>query len=260
MPSVLASCRDRLDEVAAELTEISDKHASSSPAIVDRIFEAFHEVAEVAGNLGHDSLNQLSSRTETVMEQTRTGLIELSPGTASHLLAAARGMREALSGEEPLQDLQFMIEIQNLDAILQSKTSAEAPRKRLKVLIVEDDIVCRVLLQGLLSKYGDCHIAMNGNEALSAFRTSLQEGKGYDLICMDIEMPELNGQAAVAQIRAIEVAQGIRSGEVKVLMTSSLRDVQTILSSFGAKCDEYLVKPVDGKKLQQRLKALDLIG
>ena len=82
----------------------------------------------------------------------------------------------------------------------------------MKTLIVEDDFTSRLLMQSVLSRYGECHIATNGKEAVDACRTSRMKGFPYDLICMDILMPEMNGQEAVRQVREQEASLGISSG------------------------------------------------
>jgi CheY-like chemotaxis protein len=79
----------------------------------------------------------------------------------------------------------------------------------MKTLIVEDDFTSRLFLQTVLSRYGECHIAVNGKEAVEAHRTAGEDGKRYDLICMDIMMPEIDGREAVKQVRALEEARGI---------------------------------------------------
>ena len=78
----------------------------------------------------------------------------------------------------------------------------------MRTLIVEDDFTSRLLLQTYLSRYGECHVAINGKEAVEAFRMSKQNGSKYDLICMDIMMPEMDGQTALREIRALEEAGG----------------------------------------------------
>ena len=81
----------------------------------------------------------------------------------------------------------------------------------MRTLIVEDDFTSRLLLQTFLSRYGECHIAVNGKEAVAAFRAARESGQWYDLICMDIMMPEMDGQTAVKEIRALEEAGGTLS-------------------------------------------------
>ena len=77
----------------------------------------------------------------------------------------------------------------------------------MKTLIVEDDFTSRLFLQTFLSRYGDCHMAVNGKEAVEAFQMATDNGSPYHLICMDIMMPEMDGQEAVRQVRALEEAR-----------------------------------------------------
>ena len=131
----------------------------------------------------------------------------------------------------------------------------------MRTLIVEDDFTCRLLLQTLLSRYGDCHIAVNGREAVDAFHHALDGGQPYDLICMDIMLPEMDGQSAVKEIRACEEARGTLSTEgVKIIMTTALDDVKNVVESFKLLCDAYVFKPIDTGNLINHLKYLRLIG
>ncbi len=127
-------------------------------------------------------------------------------------------------------------------------------------LIVEDDFTSRLLLQTLLSRYGECHLAVNGREAVDAFRRALESGQPYDLICMDIMMPEMDGQSAVKEIRACEEARGMMSTEgVKIIMTTALDDVKNVVESFRLLCDAYVFKPIDTGNLLDHLRFLRLI-
>ena len=131
----------------------------------------------------------------------------------------------------------------------------------MRTLIVEDDFTSRLLLQSLLSRYGECHIAVNGREAVDAFRQALDGGRPYDLICMDIMMPEMDGQSAVGEIRACEEARGTLSTQgVKIIMTTALDDVKNVVESFKLLCDAYVFKPIDTGNLVNRLKFLRLIA
>ena len=78
----------------------------------------------------------------------------------------------------------------------------------MKTLIVEDDFTSRLLLQELLKGYGPAHVAVNGKEAVEAARMAMDAGEPYDLICLDIMMPEMDGHGALKEIRAQEEARG----------------------------------------------------
>jgi len=130
----------------------------------------------------------------------------------------------------------------------------------MKTLIVEDDFTCRLLLQEILKKYGPAHVAINGKEAVEAVRVALEVGEPYNLICMDIMMPEMDGQAALKEIRSLEEAQGIASIRgVKVIMVTTLDDSRNVLESFKSLCDAYVIKPVNKEKLLGYIKGFGLI-
>ena len=131
----------------------------------------------------------------------------------------------------------------------------------MRTLIVEDDFTSRLLLQSLLSRYGECHIAVNGREAVDAFRHAVEGGQPYDLVCMDIMMPEMDGQSAVKEIRACEEARGTSTGKgVKIVMTTALDDVKNVVESFKLLCDAYVFKPIDTGNLLDHLRFLRLIA
>lgn len=130
----------------------------------------------------------------------------------------------------------------------------------MKTLIVEDDFTSRLLMQEYLKDYGQAHIAMNGLEAVEAFRQSLETGESYDLVCLDIMMPQMDGQQALRQIRALEEARGIFSTDgVKVIMTTALTDIGNKMDAFSGLCDGYLTKPVRKEVLLDELRGLGLI-
>jgi len=129
----------------------------------------------------------------------------------------------------------------------------------MKTLIAEDDFTSRLLLQELLKPYGTCHIAVDGLEAFEAVRMALDSGDPYNLICLDIMMPELDGQEALRRIRNEEESRGILSSSgAKILMTTALDDPKNVIKAFGGLCDAYLVKPVRSDQLMQALHKLGL--
>ncbi|MGD0363226.1 MAG: response regulator [Bryobacteraceae bacterium] len=130
----------------------------------------------------------------------------------------------------------------------------------MKTLIAEDDLTSRLVLQTFLARYGECHIAVNGWEAVEAFRLALEAGQPYDLICMDIMMPKMDGREAVSHVRAMEEARGIHSTSgVKIIMTTAVTEVQEVAQCFHALCDDYLVKPIDLAKLLKHVVSYRLV-
>jgi len=129
----------------------------------------------------------------------------------------------------------------------------------MKTLIVEDDFTSRLLLQKLLAPYGETHIAVNGKEAVEAARMALEAGQPYELICLDIMMPEMDGHETLRQVRAQEEARGTLSTRgAKIIMTTALHDIKNVATAYKELCDAYLVKPIDKAKLLETLQQLGL--
>lgn len=131
----------------------------------------------------------------------------------------------------------------------------------MRILIVEDDFAGRKVLQRLLKEYGDCDVAVDGVEAVAAIDLARSAGQPYDVMFLDIMMPNMSGHEALKIIRDRERELGLPSSdEVKVIMTSALDDVQSVTQSFfqgGASA--YLVKPIDGDKVIEELHKLGLV-
>ena len=131
----------------------------------------------------------------------------------------------------------------------------------MKILIAEDDFVSRIVLHEILSPYGTCHETVDGLETLTAFRMALDSGTPYDLICLDIMMPKMDGQQVLLEIRKEEQARGIGGYEmVKVVMTTAVDDPKSIMSAFiKGHCEAYLTKPIGKDSLLTTLRELGLI-
>ncbi|HBG25504.1 MAG: hypothetical protein A2Y10_14535 [Planctomycetes bacterium GWF2_41_51] len=120
----------------------------------------------------------------------------------------------------------------------------------MRFLIVEDNFAARRLLQRYLSGYGVCDLAAEGNEAIEAFRQALDEKEPYDLICLDIMMPNMNGHETLKLIRRIEEERGIYGLDgVKVIMTTALGDSKNVIGAFREGCEAYIIKPIIKEKL-----------
>lgn len=130
----------------------------------------------------------------------------------------------------------------------------------LKTLIVEDDFTCRLVLQEFLKNYGSAHMAVNGNEAVDAVHMALEARSPYDLICLDIMMPEMDGQQALKEIRKLEEAQGIAYERgAKIIITTALGDMGNVMQAYKGLCNGYLKKPINKADLVKMLTEFDLI-
>jgi two-component system chemotaxis response regulator CheY len=127
----------------------------------------------------------------------------------------------------------------------------------LRILIAEDDSVTRLLMRVFLKKVGSCHLAVNGKEAVEAARKAIEAFNPYDLICLDIMMPEMDGQQALKAIRTLEKTAGIKGA--KIIMTTAVSDEANVLDALREQCDGFLVKPIWQPMLLDRLREFDLI-
>ncbi len=130
----------------------------------------------------------------------------------------------------------------------------------LHMLIVDDDFFSRQLLKSTLLPYGNLDIAVNGEETLTAVKVAIEKGEPYDLICLDILMPVMDGQETLKEIRKYEEEKGIHGLDgAKVIMITGVNDNRNVLNAFNTGCEGYLKKPLDEDKLLALLKELGLI-
>lgn len=132
----------------------------------------------------------------------------------------------------------------------------------MKVLIVEDEVIAQEVLKGFLERYDAiCDVAKNGIEGLEAFKKALAEGIAYDLILLDIMMPQMDGQQALREIRRVEAEQGIGGTDmVKIAMVTALSDAKNVMGAFiKGPCEVYLTKPVYPEQLHKVLLDFGLI-
>jgi CheY-like chemotaxis protein len=110
------------------------------------------------------------------------------------------------------------------------------------VLLVEDNAVSQRLAERLLGKQGHQVVtAANGLQGVSAFRE-----QDYDLVLMDVQMPELDGLAATQAIRALERGTGRRT-PVLMLTANAMKGDREKCLEAGA--DGYLTKPLEAGQL-----------
>ena len=130
----------------------------------------------------------------------------------------------------------------------------------MRILLAEDDFASRKFMDKFLSRYGECEITVDGEEAVDAFMMALEDDEPYDLICLDIMMPVLDGYQVLKAIRNIEAERGIKKEDrVKVIMTTALNEERNVKMAFELGCEAYSGKPIDEQKFEKVLQKLNLI-
>ena len=130
----------------------------------------------------------------------------------------------------------------------------------MKILLAEDDFVTRKFMTGFLSKYGECDVTVDGMEAVDAFMMALEDDEPYDLVCLDIMMPVMDGYQALMGIRNLEKERNIPTEkQAKIIMATALNDEKNVKMAFELGCTVYSGKPIDHEKFEQVLKKFGLI-
>jgi two-component system chemotaxis response regulator CheY len=127
----------------------------------------------------------------------------------------------------------------------------------MKILITEDDFVSRKLVNTFLAPLGEVDIAANGQEAFMAVKMAIDNNQPYDLICLDILMPEVDGIMTLKKIRQLEAQKGVNPEKVsKIIMTSGVSDKKYVVAAVQANCNGFLVKPIDKDRLFDEIRKL----
>jgi two-component system chemotaxis response regulator CheY len=126
----------------------------------------------------------------------------------------------------------------------------------MRILIVDDDQLSQLALRATLAPYGECVCAGNGREGVDLFTLALDDGKPFSVVFMDIQMPVMDGHAALAAIRELERARGVPPGEeAKAVMITCHDDVKNVATSFfrgNVTC--YFTKPLHLAAMVETLK------
>jgi len=125
-----------------------------------------------------------------------------------------------------------------------------------KVLVVDDELVNRTILEDFLGQAALCAKAENGAEAVEFFRQALDNGDPFDLVLMDIMMPGIDGFLAMQEIRSLERERNVLS-PVKAIMVTALSGSKNVFDAYSrCQCNGYLEKPLDKSVFQQLISNL----
>ncbi len=135
--------------------------------------------------------------------------------------------------------------------------AAEMPP--IKSLVVDDENISRMKMKKILEKFSSCMDVKSGTEAFEICRKNLERKKHFDLITLDVSMPDMNGTEVLARIRDMEKTNKIPPEErSKILMITSHADKETVTACIQSGCDGYIIKPFSPKNIMDKLQQIGL--
>jgi PAS domain S-box-containing protein len=206
----------------------------------------------------------VAERVKNEPEWARATVMMLSGATQSAEIAqgqkpgVAAYLTKPVLGQDLLQAIlraSGALKEQTGEAAVPDAPSQPKAARKLRILLVEDNEVNRTLVTRLLGKQGHhVVVARNGKEAVAAVE---QASRGaFDLILMDVQMPEMDGFETTSAIRARELLTGGRVPIIAVTAHAMKGDRERCL---GAGMDGYLSKPVQVQQLLNLLREFEAL-
>ncbi len=116
--------------------------------------------------------------------------------------------------------------------------------KSKKILIIEDDVrIAQNIQRGLLTENFTCEIAFDG---ITGRDNAIQNQ--YDLVLLDINLPEMNGTEVCKQIRMVKPA-------LPIIMLTAYGEIEDKVDGLETGANDYIVKPFDFRELTARINA-----
>lgn len=253
--------QDYFDSAASQLPELeasamkleSGSDVESHAANIKRILHCIKGESGMVGLMDvHDLCHEVESAFEAFAENVNQA--------ADMVLKAKDWMSIAIDyiekgGEENPQPQQAPEQTQSPKVMPGNQQSPI-----LKALVVDDAVVCRKRIDMLLRNFFQVTQAANGAEGVQLYKQSVESGRPFTLVTMDINMPELDGHQALDEIRNFEAEYGIDGLDgVKVIMTTSQDSSKHVLKAFRQGCEAYVVKANMGEKLLEEIAGLGLL-
>lgn len=144
--------------------------------------------------------------------------------------------------------------------------SGNLSREKLKTLIVDDHPASILLLQEMLTGLCECFVATSGQQALDLFERAFNEGKPFEIVLLDINMPGMSGIELLKELRSKEAAwlhdpdllfrkiDPRRRKYARIIMQTASENPQDFFDAYlQGKCNGYINKPFDKKELISKI-------
>ena len=229
---------------------VADSGIGISPLQLDAIFNPFTQgETDTARRFGGTGLGLSISRQLAGLLGGRIE-VESTPGEGSRftlVLPAQLAPPHSDPAAEHASD--------NMRAALISETAVSAALVPellgpSRILLVEDHDINRILVTEMLERCGqEVDQAHDGNEAIAMVIDSIMRGRAYDLVLMDVQMPECDGLAATRAIRA----EGIGPGLLPIIALTANAYPEDVAAAREAGMQAHLAKPVVFAQLARAL-------
>ncbi len=130
----------------------------------------------------------------------------------------------------------------------------------MRILIVDDEQSARKILTRFMEPLGEVDVVEDGRAGLEAYAASLDQGRPYGVVLLDIMMPIMDGHEMLKAIRDLERERKLPYGdEVKVIMVTCLGDTKNVCKAFfKGEATGYVEKPVTMSTLYAALKGVGI--
>jgi two-component system, chemotaxis family, chemotaxis protein CheY len=124
----------------------------------------------------------------------------------------------------------------------------------MRILVVDDEMVSRKKMELIMQSFGECDSVETGQAAIDAYYQSWAGWAPFDLMMLDISMPDMDGTQVLTRIRQIERIKNVPPvRRVKIIMVTSRSDKDTIIACIRAGCNDYIVKPISRETVTRKL-------
>lgn len=128
----------------------------------------------------------------------------------------------------------------------------------MRSLVVDDELVSRKKMQRIMDSFGECRAVDNGMAAINAVISSWKDNEPFEVITLDISMPDMTGIEVLGKIRLLEKKRSDpKQARLRIIMVTSHSDKENVVNALKAGCDDYVAKPFDKKIMAGKLKKLN---